>query len=243
MSAWTSIDIDTLRRLYPTMSTYDVAKRMGKGYVAVRSKAKVLKLKKVDGFVRSPKALTSNEKQLIRKHYLTHTYRQVAKMIGRGESTVRTWMTKLGLKGKANGGRFQKGSVPWTKGKEMPPGWGGSTRFRKGQLPKNTKTDGYISVRHNKNRRPYLYIRIKQRHWRELHRVLWEKTMGPIPKGYNVQFKDGNQMNCVPSNLYLINRHNQIKQNTIHRYPPEVKELIRLSAKLKRKIKSYEKQD
>jgi hypothetical protein len=32
-------------------------------------------------------------------------------------------------------------------------------------------------------------------------------------------------------------------QNTIQRYPAELKELIRLSAKLKRKIKSYEKQD
>lgn len=42
---------------------------------------------------------------------------------------------------------------------------------------------------------------------------LWEQAHGPIPKGYNVQFKDGNSLNCTMDNLYLISKAKQIRKN------------------------------
>lgn len=238
--AWTKEDLSTLRRLYPKTPTRDIAVKLNKSYTAVKSKATVLKLKKE---IRSnPQQLTPKEVSFIKKNYLKYPYSELAKAMGRGESTIQSYIRTLGLKGKPNAGRFQEGIVPWSAGKKMPPGWGGATRFKKGQLPKNTKSDGYVSIRKSKGR-PYVWIRIRQAYWRELHRVMWEKTMGAIPKGYNVQFKDKNSLNCEPSNLYLINRENQMQQNTIHRYGPEIRSLIRLAGKLKRKIKSYEEQD
>lgn len=239
-STWTKEDLKTLRRLYPKAYTRAIAVKLNKSYQSVKSKAFVLRLEKE---IRSnPQQLTAKEIAFIKKNYLKYTLSELANRMGRGQSTVQSYITRLGLKGKENAGRFKEGIVPWSAGKKMPPGWGGATRFQKGQLPKNTKSDGYLSVRKAKGR-PYVWIRIRLNYWRELHRVMWEKTMGPIPKGYNVQFKDKNSLNCEPSNLYLIDRHNQIMQNTIHRYPPEVKSLIRLEGKLKRKIKSYEEQD
>lgn len=45
------------------------------------------------------------------------------------------------------------------------------------------------------------------------HRYIWEQAHGAIPKGHNVQFKDGNPLNCVLDNLYLISRAKQVRKN------------------------------
>jgi hypothetical protein len=41
----------------------------------------------------------------------------------------------------------------------------------------------------------------------------------------------------------MVDRHNQMLENTIHRYPAEVKATMHQLKKLKSKIKMYEKQD
>lgn len=40
--------------------------------------------------------------------------------------------------------------------------------------------------------------------FKHYHRFLWEQAFGPVPKGYNVIFKDGDSMNCVLENLECI---------------------------------------
>lgn len=40
--------------------------------------------------------------------------------------------------------------------------------------------------------------------WRPLPRVIWEKHKGPIPKGFNVWFKDGDKTNVDINNLELV---------------------------------------
>ena len=39
--------------------------------------------------------------------------------------------------------------------------------------------------------------------WVEKPKYIWEQANGPVPKGYEVCFKDGNKLNCELSNLYL----------------------------------------
>nr|DAW36172.1 MAG TPA: HNH endonuclease [Caudoviricetes sp.] len=41
----------------------------------------------------------------------------------------------------------------------------------------------------------------------------YEQAHGPIPKGHCVQFKDGDTLNCVLDNLYLISRKKQVRKN------------------------------
>jgi hypothetical protein len=148
--------------------------------------------------------------------------------------------------GTNQGGRtkFKPGQHACNKSKKLGKEWTkgnmAKTQFTKGQIPHNTKADGSITVRNCKGR-PYKYKRMAKGVWRELHRLIWEQANGPIPKGFNVQFRDKNSLNCSLDNLYLIDRRNQMKENTIHNYPIELKKTIHVLSKLKRKIKHYEK--
>jgi hypothetical protein len=57
-------------------------------------------------------------------------------------------------------------------------------------------------------------------------------------------FKNGNKQDVRIENLEMISRQELMRRNTIHRYPPALKEVIRLAGKLKRTIEdAHEKQD
>lgn len=108
------------------------------------------------------------------------------------------------------------------------------TRFKKGQRAHNyvpvgtelVKTDGYQWVKVAEPNK-----------WRQKHLLMWEEHTGaPIPDGMRVCFKDRNKQNVTIENLECITLAELASRNTIHRYPPELKEVIRLAAKVKRKI-------
>lgn len=145
--------------------------------------------------------------------------------------------------------QFKKGNVPANKGKKQNEFMsqdaierGKATRFKKGDLPKNTLYDGAITIRRGKGY-IYKYIRVALGKWVLLHRYIWTQEHGDIPSGMNVQFKDGNSLNCAIDNLYLISRSDQLKnENSFHaRYPEEVRQLIQLKGALKRQINKREK--
>lgn len=109
-----------------------------------------------------------------------------------------------------------------------------ATRFKKGSTPHNHRPVG--SERIDKD--GYIMVKVSEpRKWKLKHRVIWEGSNGPIPKGANIQFKDGNRKNIHLENLYLITREDQMNQNTIHRYPQEVKIAIRRINKLEKLIR------
>jgi hypothetical protein len=137
---------------------------------------------------------------------------------------------------------FKPGHVPYNKGKQMPAELyekAKPTMFPKGHKPHNTTTVGDIRVRKDARGVPYYFIKIADCDWRHLHRVVWESVHGNIPKGSRIHFKDRNTMNCTIENLELLSGETAMLRNQIHRYPDEIKELIRLNAKLKRKIEQY----
>lgn len=110
-------------------------------------------------------------------------------------------------------GQFQKGLVPWNKGKKITE-WmdaEGIEHWKANYFhgdPHNTKPIG--SIRQNLDG----YMEIKVRHvahdprhnWIGLHRYVWEQEHGEIPKGMLVSFKDGDKTNCNIDNLILIDR-------------------------------------
>lgn len=108
-------------------------------------------------------------------------------------------------------GRFEKGHVPANKGTHPPTvGRMAETQFKKGGLPPNTKPIGYERI----TRDGYTEVKIAMRPDRKngiknfilKHRLVWEQANGPIPKGYNIIFKDGDKTNCDIDNLALISK-------------------------------------
>ncbi len=128
--------------------------------------------------------------------------------------------------------RFTKGIQVWNKGLKGVTTGGIETQFKKGNLPHNAKVDGAITQRKD----GYLWVRTSLGKWTELHRVIWTQFHGEITKGHNVQFKDKNPLNCHPDNLYTISRKEQMKQNSLHNLPEEIKKVIQLRGVLNREI-------
>lgn len=138
---------------------------------------------------------------------------------------------------------FQPGHKPWNKGTKgliaSTPAMK-NTQFKAGHEPANTKYDGFISVRLDKRSgKRYKWIRTSKNKWELYHRYMYRKHIGPIQKGMNVSFKDGDSLNCNPSNLVLISKRQNMDNNTIHRFPMEVKQLIRTQAKFNQQIQKH----
>jgi len=108
-------------------------------------------------------------------------------------------------------GHFEKGSVPWTKGKKLPHNPNSArTQFKKGQGPANIKFAGHERVRKADG---YLEISINEtnphtgfeRRYVLKHKWLWEQKNGPVPEGMALKCK-GDRLNADPSNWELVPR-------------------------------------
>jgi hypothetical protein len=211
---WTSGQIELLRAEYPSAHIKELAARLGRSKRATWQKARELGIRK------SPEY-------------------------------IQTYCRNIAENQKKNPGkRFQPGHATWNKGKK---GWqsGGRSaefRFRPGQLngravellqPIGTERiskDGY------RERKVTTAGRGGQR-WKLVHNLIWIERHGPIPSGYAVCFRNGDKTDLRLENLELISRKDLMQRNSIHRWPAEIKDALRLIGKLKRTIDAHEKQD
>jgi hypothetical protein len=180
---------------------------------------------------------------IIKRRYLTTPEKKLASILGRSDTYVRGRMAKLGLivpreiieQRKADS-RIKPGHTPLNKGKKQSEYMSAeaiertkSTRFKKGQLPSNTKDrDGVIVIRHdhphrNSGNRKLKFIRISLGKWQMYHQYKWEKKNGKVPAGHCLWFKDGDSLNCKLQNIELITRkenylRNSASQNLTDRY-------------------------
>lgn len=137
--------------------------------------------------------------------------------------------------------RFEKGNKAWNKGKKCPNLLltnASKTMFKKGNKPNNTMEPNATSIRTDSHGRKYQYSKIEDSKWILSHRLMWEQTHGTIPAKHIVRFIDGNTMNLDLTNLECIPMGENAKRNTIHRFPDDLKKLIRLKAKLNKTIKN-----
>jgi hypothetical protein len=177
----------------------------------------------------------------------------VAGIIGRSRDSVEQKAYKMSVKkteeyiqgqqkqwlnaGKST--RFKKGNKSWNKGTKGLTS-SNKTSFKKGHKPHNHRSVGTEVVTFD----GYIKVKIAEpRTWELKHRLQWEKHNGPIPEGYNVQFRNGNRKDCRIENLYLIDKAGNMQKNTIQRYPDDIKNVLRRNAKLKRVIKKMETQE
>lgn len=139
------------------------------------------------------------------------------------------------------GSRFARGHVPANKGLRRP-GWCpdrmAETQFKPGARPHTWKSIGSTRLTNDGyQQRKISDTGYPPRDWVGEHTLLWEKAHGPIPKGHALIFKDRNKSNICLDNLELITRRELMRRNTIHNYPPELVDVIRLGAALKRQLR------
>lgn len=77
----------------------------------------------------------------------------------------------------------------------------------------------------------YLCGKYFQRDGKRLHREIWERLYGPIPKGFHVHHRDGNRANNDPSNLELLSEFEHLSG---HSSTPEAKERARAAIEIAR---------
>lgn len=119
---------------------------------------------------------------------------------------------------------------------------GAATRFELGQRFPTSRPVGAERISQNGYRqRKVTATGYSPRDWVGLHILLWREHRGAVPPGHIVVFRNGNKTDIQIDNLELITRAELMRRNTIHRYPPALKQTIRLAGKLRRKI--HEKQD
>lgn len=205
---WSDDQTRLLMQLYPNTPMPELVARLGRDDRAIYSKARAL------GLRRSPEYLASEHACRLRK----------------GDNVGAEY-------------RFRPGMASWNKGKK---GWqaGGrsaETRFKPGTINgsaaerlkpvgfERVTDDGILQRKIRADGPPH-------RRWQSVHEIIWEEHNGPRPAGHLVVFKDGNRRNFSPDNLELITRAENCRRNSIHRYPPELKQAIRGLKKLKRTI-------
>lgn len=203
------------------------------------------------------------EQELVRRNYahvyteaLAHVlkctpaqiYRLAARMgVHKSRETIaaraRELMAMPGHGSRAS--RFQPGHVPANKGLRRPgyaPGRMASTQFQRGNRPHTwvpvgshrINGDGYLDLKVNDLPGP------SNVRWHPVHRLVWERAHGPVPRGHAVVFRPGRRTTVLEEialdAVELITRRELMARNTIHNLPAPLVGVIRLRGALNRQI-------
>lgn len=181
---------------------------------------------------------TQSEIDLVHELYPTESNEYLKQLLHRSRKSIMHKAIELGLKKtpefakqQRERNQFKKGNVPFNKGKKWEHFMSEEGQRKASKTffcgnPHNTHAAGTEVLRAEHHGKRYWWIKPGDgRRMMLKHRWLWEKAHGPIPKGYNVQFKDGNPLNCVLDNLYLISRSEQMKEN-FNRIPADKKAVM-----------------
>lgn len=217
---WTAAELELLRLHYPDTITRAISDALGRTERQVYQKAAALGLKKSEAYLASPHACR----------------------LRRGDNV-----------GAAT--RFEKGQTPWNKGKPGSTGTHPNSRrnhFKKGEMAGaaqhnyvpigSLRVTKYGSLEQKVTDNPALY---PAKRWRPVAHLVWEAAHGPIPPGHIVRFKHGMHTvvydEITVDRLECITKAENMRRNTLHRYPKEITDVIRARAVLNRRINHVEK--
>ena len=214
--SWTPEMDARLRELYPHARTDDVAERMGLRVGQVNSRAFILRLRKSREYMASERPMQINP--------------------GRG----------------GNATSFKPGHASWNKGMSYAAGGRSiETQFKPGVRSRRTvvlwRPIGSLRLSHDGTlQRKVTDTGNTARDYVSVHKMVWEKAHGPVPKGHIVVFKPGlrtsDEESITPDRLELVSRAENMRRNSRHvRYPPELNSLLHVKASLTRKINSLTK--
>lgn len=253
MRKWENKKTQYLIQNFHKKSIPEIAAAIGKTDIAVKTKALKIGLKRNNKHIWTEKEIAylqanyENERIEILCGYLGVTISQVylkANILGLKKSKeLIALIAKENMSSNFLSYCKQKGDIPHNKGVKMSAEVYERvkhTMFKKGNVPQNTKENGFRSIRNSKGFKS-IYVRIELGKWIPLSRHLWEQEYGAIPQGYVISFIDGNWQNCVLENLKLLSRAENMERNSFHRYPKEIRNLISLRAVISRKINKFSK--
>ena len=214
---WTPTEEAYLRAQYPTTPTPLLAALFGRPAERVLAKANAMGLKKNREFIA-----------------------QVAR-----ERTARPGHGSVAH-------RFKPGLVPSNKGVKHPKGWApgdmAKTQFKPGNRPHTwvpvgsfrMTADGIIERKYSDDLGP------STARWRNYAALVWEAANGPVPKGRIVAFHPGKKTTdpelVTLDRLECISRAENIRRNSVHHLPEELKQIVRLRGSLTRAINTKVKE-
>jgi hypothetical protein len=207
---FSEVDLRMIREEYPNVSTELLAQALDRTVNAIYQKARDLGLFKSAEYLASPAACRMRRGDAVGSAY-----------------------------------RFPKGHVPANKGLRRPgwsPGGMAKTQFKKGQMPHTwvpvgsyrINGDRFVEVKFSDVPGPYT------NRWVPVHRQVWIEANGPIPAGHVVAFKPGRHTTdpalITIDALELLTLAENLKRNSLHRYPPEIVKVIQLRGAITRQI-------
>lgn len=157
------------------------------------------------------------------------------------EKAIGATRKRHGIKTETDG-RFEKGHIPFNKGKKgiSYPGME-KTQFKKGHTPKNHRP---IGSERTDSKDGYLLIKVAEPNkWKAKHRVIWEEHNGPLPKSCTIIFGDGDKRNFDLNNLILVSRREllTLNQNDLIQKDAELTKTAVNIAKLKIKMQEVKR--
>nr|WP_313269024.1 HNH endonuclease signature motif containing protein [Stenotrophomonas geniculata] len=220
---WSADEDETLRINWPRFPAFLIAHVLGRGRASIYRRAAQLGLKKADDFETQPLARLWNG---------TEEPASVA-------------------------ARFKPGQIPTNKGLRRP-GWASGrmkeTQFKKGRPASESRNYVPIGTEKVDPKRKVLMRKITDdpdifpvKRWRPVHVMVWEQMHGEVPQGHIVVFRPGLKTfaaaEITPDRLELVTLAENMRRNSFHnRYPPEIKELIRLKARITRRVNARTKE-
>ena len=188
---------------------------------------------------------TDDEEQYLIANYANTSNIELAKTLGKNNADrVMAKAKRLGLKKskeflseqrKTTGqsGQFKKGLIPHNNGKKLSDATKAKlakTMFKSGNRPHNALP----VCAESEDKYSYLMVKIAEPNvWRYKHHIAFGE---PVPTGHKVIFIDGNKRNFDKANLMLVSNAELMNRNTMHRYPPELVQLLKTLSKLKKRV-------
>lgn len=186
------------------------------------------------------RSFTDEQAEFIKQAYKHYTIEQITERFNAKFGTNKTveQIRVFTRNHKVKSGRtgyFHKGQAPWNKGKKHPSrGRSAETQFKKGDTPINHRpvgservnVDGYIEM---KTAEPNV--------WEFKQRVIYEAEHGvKLTTADIVRFRDGDPLNCDPSNLILLTRAENavLNQLKIKHIPEQVEPVVKTLLAVKR---------
>lgn len=217
---WTQVDIDTVRRRYPHERTDAIARDLGRTISQVYNQAHGMGLHKTPEYFE----------------------RENAGRIQRGRTNPEMVATQ-----------FRKGHETWNKGQHFEAGGRShETRFKAGEM-RGAAQHNYVPIGSTRINYGNLERKISDDHavypakrWRPVHRIVWEAANGPVPDGHICVFKPGlhttRECDITLDRIECITRSENMRRNTIHRYPKDVVRTVQQMNWLQRRVRQAEKQ-
>ena len=154
--------------------------------------------------------------------------------------SLRSTMSRRGIKSHMQGYRtwYAKESKPWNKGNKGSSIGGEATQFKRGNLPPS-----HLQVGSEAEREGIILVKTAEPNvWMRKHIMVWEMHHGTVPDGYVVSFKDGDKLNCVIDNLFLVSKGAlvSVAKRGLRAENPEINYSTHLLAELELAIKRKE---